>query len=713
MQVQRQSNGRTLILHTELGSGGEGKIYALDGDSTLVAKVYHQPTAAAARKLAAMLANPPYDPDAAENQVSIAWPVDLLVRDGKTVGFLMPRVDGVRPVHDFYNPKTRRDRCPFFNYRYLHRTAQNLAVAVSRLHGCGYVVGDVNESNILVSQRALVTLVDTDSFQVKDRNSNTIYHCPVGKPEFTPPELQGKVFRKLDRTPEQDRFGLAVLIFQMLMEGTHPFAGVYTGSGDPPAIEARIAAGHFPYGNRRVPYRPTPVAPSFEILHPKLRRLFVECFENGHRYPGARPDALVWVEALDAAQRELVTCSVSSQHLYGKHLSHCPWCERTRQLGGRDPFPTKENLERSRRLPPPPRRRKPVRPQPVSQPVAQPVRATITPILPNATFILSSHSVPGTNLGGWWQQVAQCKNDLFAGSAILIATIIGVVYWSGQSPQPDATTYPGEGAVPNAIANVSSETGSQPNADSPLVLVQRLKIHPTPVASVAISPNGQMWAASSQEGTVKIGSVSDGRVSQLIQGQQIAAVAFGRDDRTLVGGTLGAVEVWQLPEGTVAAIEPVGLDEIQMTAMRSSGEIWLGGTLNGKQALWNASSREISELTFDTEARLVAWSEDGKTLATLGRGIQVWDLSTRKLRRTLEADALGTIEVVALSPDGAIAASSRADSNTIRFWEVKTGNLLHEEPAVNTSAIAWSPDGKTLIAGEEDGSIGIWQVRFD
>src|SRR5436305_1951244 len=95
------------------------------------------------------------------------------------------------------------------------------------LHSRDYVVGDVNESNILVADTALITVVDTDSFQVRDPDGKTVFHCPVAKPEFTPPELQGRQLHDVDRVPAHDRFGLAVLIFQLLMEGTHPFAGIY------------------------------------------------------------------------------------------------------------------------------------------------------------------------------------------------------------------------------------------------------------------------------------------------------------------------------------------------------------------------------------------------------------------------------------------------------------------------------------------------------
>src|SRR5262249_22968595 len=147
----------------------------------------------------------------------------------------------------------------------------------------------------LVTDTALITVVDTDSFQVRDSDGETVYHCPVGKPEFTPPELQGKLFHYIDRTPAHDRFGLAILIFELLMEGIHPFAGVYSLEDAPPPYEARIAAGHYPHGTRSVPYRPLPGAPPLHLLPPGIRQLFRRCFEDGHEAPNSRPDAQTWV----------------------------------------------------------------------------------------------------------------------------------------------------------------------------------------------------------------------------------------------------------------------------------------------------------------------------------------------------------------------------------------------------------------------------------
>lgn len=357
MRLKRQFDTQIITIDptSSLGHGGEAKVYSVPQDETLVAKVYHKPTEAHANKLMLMLANPPDNPAASKDHISIAWPVDVLRtidEKQKVVGFLMTRVKEMHSLLDFYNPKTRRQKCPFFSYLYLHRTARNLAAAFGALHARGYCIGDVNESNILVSNTALITLVDTDSFQVRNERNGEIYRCGVGKPEFTPPELQGQSFAQLDRKPEHDLFGLAVLIFQLLMEGTHPFAGIYQGSGDAPPYETRIAEGHFVYSRRRVPYLPTLIAPKFDLLHPTLQQLFIRCFEEGHNNPQMRPTAQTWQSALSEAEQDLATCRVNNQHRHGKHLSYCPWCERTFKLGGRDPFPSAQAVQKGQHLQP-------------------------------------------------------------------------------------------------------------------------------------------------------------------------------------------------------------------------------------------------------------------------------------------------------------------------------------------------------------------------
>ncbi|HYT90085.1 MAG TPA: hypothetical protein VEL76_15365 [Gemmataceae bacterium] len=350
LTLRLERGAHTFLLEGQpLARGGEAAIYVLPHQPTLVAKVYHEPTAAHAAKVAAMIAAPPADPMAGRGHVSIAWPLDRLLEAGgsRFLGYVMPRVDRVWPILEFYNPGARLRLCPLFHYGYLLRTACNLAAAVRALHERGYVVGDLNESNILVNNMALVTLVDTDSFQVP--GAGLVHRCPVGKPEYTPPELQGARFADFDRGPEHDAFALAVLIFQLLMQGIHPFAGRYTGQGEPGGLGERIAAGHWPYASsRRVPFAPNPHAPPFETLPPLVQALLRRCFEDGHARSSLRPTAASWHHVLLESEKALVACPANpKQHVFHREQKSCPWCSLA-AVQGRDLFPSAEDVQAGR-----------------------------------------------------------------------------------------------------------------------------------------------------------------------------------------------------------------------------------------------------------------------------------------------------------------------------------------------------------------------------
>ena len=187
MRVWLEKEGAAVLLDGEpIARGGEAAIWAAPVLPGLLAKVYFEPTPERDDKLTAMLANPPDDPTAKQGHTSIAWPTQrLLGEDRRCVGFVMPRVEKAVSLFDVYNPKSRLQTWPLFHYGYLLRTARNLTIAVQALHTRGYVLGDLNESNVLVNVQTLVTVVDTDSFQV--RAGERVFRCAVGKPEYSAP----------------------------------------------------------------------------------------------------------------------------------------------------------------------------------------------------------------------------------------------------------------------------------------------------------------------------------------------------------------------------------------------------------------------------------------------------------------------------------------------------------------------------------------------
>ncbi len=316
--------GRSIALASEpLATGGEGSIFTIPGDPDRVAKVYKTaPATEHAAKLKAMADRA----DPALLKVA-AWPLTTLHREpgGPVAGVLMPKVVGSREIHHLYSVAQRKKDFPEADWRFLIHAARNCALAFETIHAAGHVIGDVNQKNILVSAQTLIHFVDCDSFQVRTA-AGKIYRCVVGVPEFTPPELQGQSFRAIDRTPNHDRFGLAVLIFHLLMMGRHPFSGIYTGSGEMP-LETAIQTGRFAYSKSPAltEMSPPPGTPPVALLDPDLYPLF----ERAFAVPvlDSRPSPTEWADALTATLGQLAACPVDPRHNFPRGLGGCPWCE--------------------------------------------------------------------------------------------------------------------------------------------------------------------------------------------------------------------------------------------------------------------------------------------------------------------------------------------------------------------------------------------------
>ncbi|NJO93890.1 MAG: hypothetical protein HC820_05165 [Hydrococcus sp. RM1_1_31] len=329
--LTRASNHQSISLVRQLASSGEGEVWETSLDGCL-AKIYHNPTPERIEKLKAMLANPPVDPMLSYKHISIAWPQDLL-KDvgGNYVGFLMPAIRGSKELSSIYNPKLRKRNAPGFNWYYLHTTALNIAWIVQAIHKKGYVLGDLKLQNILVNDRALVAVIDTDSFQVRDSKTGKVYRCTVGSEGFTPVELLGKDFSVIEQTEIHDRFRLAVLIHYLLF-GYHPFSGEWTGSGESPEQTELIRKG-FWYGGQNSLIRPSQTTIPLDIVHPEIKRCFLKCFNDGHSAPHLRPSAEDWHNALEVAVNELTVCGRVDSHYYNRNYGKCYWCERTAKLG--------------------------------------------------------------------------------------------------------------------------------------------------------------------------------------------------------------------------------------------------------------------------------------------------------------------------------------------------------------------------------------------
>jgi DNA-binding helix-hairpin-helix protein with protein kinase domain len=401
---------------TALGKGGEGSVYEIARHPSLVAKLYHPQklTPALEQKLNAMVANTPDDDTRRTlNHVSIAWPADTLYNGSHFVGYVMPKILKSDDIYALIQPQQRAKKYPKANHQMLYRVARNLATAVASIHRKNHIIGDINFKNALFNDQSLITLVDCDSMQVRDARGN-IHRCLVGLPEFTAPELQGADFSKVSRTQHSDTFGLATLIFQLVMQGFHPFAGrSLPGAPDVELVQVYcITHKIFPYvpNNQFVP---PPAAPAFDALPSILQSLFTQAFTTH-----TRPSAAEWANALALVEKRLISCTNNRVHMHprdGKCVI-CAVTSNTQSMKVRKPST-------------PPLHPKPTQ-VPLPQVTPQPVLPHQAPQTPIPTSNTQMQSPPQHGYAGLFWSICVLVVVLYVANPIMTGLSYATDLWS-------------------------------------------------------------------------------------------------------------------------------------------------------------------------------------------------------------------------------------------------------------------------------------------
>lgn len=323
----------------KLGEGGEGTIYSVSGDSSKVLKIYkaNVNTDDKYKKMSAMIKLAP-------NGVKYTtWPIDLLFNnERKFVGFVMKRIPDKIKINEVYDTSAETN----YNWRQRAIFAHNLCAIVSTIHEIKQVCGDFNPNNICIdlSDKGNLYLIDTDSFHIQ--YGGTLYRCSVGMTYYLPREIQQRmkgeslaVMKTPTFTEDTDNFALAIHVFQLLMNGCHPFTMSKINLGDStvcPPVEDNILEGRSAFFSNNSGYAIPVYAPPIDILPADLqilfRRAFVDSYTKG---PNARPKAAEWCPVLKKLIENTKVCANNSKHLYYNGLKECPWCKIEKDIADR------------------------------------------------------------------------------------------------------------------------------------------------------------------------------------------------------------------------------------------------------------------------------------------------------------------------------------------------------------------------------------------
>jgi serine/threonine protein kinase len=327
-----------------IGRGGEANVYRVAGMPGCLAKIYHRPASAAdgtRAKLEAMLQRPPQTMASIVNGKDLplfAWPTHVVDDDaGLCAGFLMPEIPLDRAVTlGKYMGRSLMKRGLSQDDQSLPRrilVCRNLASVIAELHRQKHYFVDIKPQNIyMFRDTGTICLVDNDSFSIAGIDNGPRFPASAYSSEYLAPELlRNGMGASSVVSDAQDRFALAVLMFQILNNGLHPFQGSPRGPADEWNIDLCVKLGYYPHG--LVPH--AAIAPSRSSCHDcwdvQTRQLFDRAFTAA---PSQRPSAVEWrshLERLHQDRTAFQRCAMKPDDVLHLHFAAlpCPECRLT------------------------------------------------------------------------------------------------------------------------------------------------------------------------------------------------------------------------------------------------------------------------------------------------------------------------------------------------------------------------------------------------
>ena len=273
-------------------------------------------------------------------------------------------------------------------------------------------------------------------------------------------------------------------------------------------------------------------------------------------------------------------------------------------------------------------------------------------------------------------------------------------------------------------------------------------LHEGEVNTVAFSPDGAAILTSTQWKTHLWDTARIGHTRLRLQhAHWVGAVAFSPDGKTILTGTAdpnlfnpftpkGHARLWNATTGRAlcdplphrlwvlsVAFSPDGMRFL------TGGGYMFGGP--GEARLWNTATREPvgDPLIYDGPIFAVAFNPGGRTFLTAGRDRppHLYDADTAKLVRTFPHPHTGLCAT--FSPDGKTLLAGD-DRGIARLWNVATGHPIGEPISVFSPGgsvslggnavsgrvvmgVAFSPDGWTFLTGggtPSSGEARLWDT---
>ncbi|MFM2061815.1 MAG: hypothetical protein RLZZ507_1485 [Cyanobacteriota bacterium] len=241
--------------------------------------------------------------------------------------------------------------------------------------------------------------------------------------------------------------------------------------------------------------------------------------------------------------------------------------------------------------------------------------------------------------------------------------------------------------------------------------------HQEPVRSVAFSPDNQIIASASDDGTIKLWQRDGTFIKNLTEDKnKVNSISFSPNGKMIAAGyDNGTIKIWQRDGKLIKTFNYTNnsLDKntVYSISFSPNGKMIASGSNDNTIKLWGLDGKLIKTFTgHQRSVYAVSFSPDGEKIVSgsADHTIKIWNLDGTIIT-TIKNDK-NPIYAVSFSPDGKTIASGNKDK-TVKLWQLD-GKLIktftgHKE-TVNT--VNFSPDGKIIASGSGDKTVKLWKL---